>query len=102
MTSWEKYAAEMFPGESAKDIEWYRQCDQILMDTQNAIDVNNPKPNFLNHVFIPRILAARKIQAFVRGIVTRNRIHCALLSSDPDVFVNAVLLCSTKKRKRAD
>ena len=102
MTSWEKYAAERYVGHSKKDIDWYRRADQIMMNYVNSVDVNNPKPHSLDDVVIPRILATRKIQAFVRGIVTRNRIHCALLSSDPDVFANAVLLCSSKKRKRAD
>jgi hypothetical protein len=36
---------------------------------------------------------AAKIQALVKGAMTRKRIHFAMLSSDRDVFENDVLMC---------
>jgi hypothetical protein len=78
---------------------WTDDLEQNLLDHIIQIDTNNPNPNWMDRQLIPKIIAARKIQNLARGILTRNKIHFALLSADPDVFANAVLCCS-RKRKR--
>ena len=76
------------------------RMEQILLDHINQIDTNNPNPTLMDARLIPKILAARKIQNLARGILTRVKIHFAMLSADPDVLANAVLCCSSRKRKR--
>ena len=100
--TYDAYAKRDMSAYSKEDIDFFRKCDQMVLEYMNTLDTNKPNPTWIEESLIARILATRKIQALAIGIITRNRIHCALLSADPDVFANAVLLCSSKKRKRAD
>ena len=76
------------------------RMEQILLDHIDQIDTNNPNPNSMDARLIPQILAARKIQKIIRGILTRRIVHIAMLSIDPDDFSKAILSCSSRKRKR--
>ena len=67
------------------------------MQYMNALDKNSESENRIDAILKQHMNALDKIQAFARGIITRKRIHCALLSADSDVFANAVVLCRSKK-----
>jgi hypothetical protein len=79
---------------------WTDRMEQFLLYHISQIDTNDPNPDLMDAHLIPQILAARKIQKISRGILTRRIVHIAMLSTDPDEFSNAVLRCSSRKRKR--